>query len=51
MSKKLQKRVNGGITIYFGIGSLIAAVMSAVGFFVMIYKAVFLEGNYNWEYI
>ncbi|ADR22243.1 hypothetical protein MATR_01150 [Marivirga tractuosa] len=49
MSKKLKKRVNGGLAIYAGIGSLITAVMSVVGFLVMIYKAVFLNGNYNWE--
>ncbi|MGM0579405.1 MAG: hypothetical protein ACQETL_01905 [Bacteroidota bacterium] len=49
MSKKLQKRVNGGLAIYFGIGSLIAAVMSVVGFLVMIYKVAFLEAEYNWE--
>lgn len=49
MSKKLQKRVNGGLAIYFGIGSLIAAVMCVVGFLVMIYNSVFLGNNYNWE--
>ncbi len=49
MSKKLQKRVNGGLAIYAGIGSLITAILSFVGFLVMIYKAVFLDGDYNWE--
>jgi uncharacterized membrane protein len=49
MSKRLKKRVNGGLAIYAGIGSLITAILSFVGFLVMIYKAVFLEGDYNWE--
>ena len=49
MSKKLKKRVNGGLAIYFGIGSLFGAVICFVGFFVLLYQAIFLENNITWD--
>lgn len=49
MSKKLKKRVNGGLAIYFGIGSLFGAVICLVGFFVLVYQAIFLENNITWD--
>ncbi len=49
MSKKLQKRVNGGLAIYFGIGSLISAVLLFIVLLVQAYKAIFLGDNYSWD--
>jgi hypothetical protein len=49
MSKKLQKRVNGGLAIYFGIGSLISTVLSLAALLVMGYKTVFQGADNSWE--
>lgn len=48
MSKKLQKRVNGGLAIYFGIGSLICTVMLSIVLLIMAYKTIFLGDNFTW---
>lgn len=49
MSKRLKKRVNGGLAIYFGIGSAFAALMSLIVMLVQAYKIIFLEADTSWE--
>ncbi|WP_296619639.1 hypothetical protein [Marivirga sp.] len=49
MSKRLQKRVNGGLAIYFGIGSLLAAVMFFILLLVNCYKAIFMANTISWD--
>lgn len=48
MSKKLQKRVNGGLAIYFGIGSLLSTILCFVALLIMAYKTIFLDVNITW---
>jgi hypothetical protein len=48
MSNRLKKRVNGGIAIYFGIGSLITTVMCLVALLVMAYKTLFQGAENTW---
>ncbi|HET8859390.1 hypothetical protein [Marivirga sp.] len=48
MSNKLQKRVNGGLAIYFGIGSLITSVMLVVALLVLTYRVIFMQDNSTW---
>jgi drug/metabolite transporter (DMT)-like permease len=48
MSKKLQKRVNGGLAIYFGIGSLMSTVLCLVAIVIMAYQNVFQGANNTW---
>lgn len=48
MSKRLKKRVNGGLAIYFGIGSLIATVMCLLVLLVMAYKTIFQGAENTW---
>jgi hypothetical protein len=49
MSKKLHKRVNGGLAIYFGIGSLLGAVMFFILLLVTAYKAIFMGNMVSWD--
>lgn len=48
MSRRLQKRVNGGLAIYFGIGSLITTVICLVALLVMAYKTLFQGAENTW---
>jgi uncharacterized membrane protein YhdT len=48
MSKKLKSRVNGGLAIYFGIGSLISTVLCFIVLILMTYKSVFQTVSYTW---
>lgn len=48
MSSKLQRRVNGGLAIYFGIGSLFATVICFVVLLVMAYQSIFQQSNFTW---
>jgi predicted RND superfamily exporter protein len=48
MSKKLQRRINGGLAIYYGMGAAITTVMGLVGFIVWIVKVVLGKVEFNW---
>ena len=48
MNKKTINRVNGGIAIYYGIGSAIAAIAVAVGIGIWMFKVFSDSGNFSW---
>lgn len=49
MSKKIKKRVNGGLAVYAGIGSLITSVLCFIAMLVFIYRAVFMGSYFGWD--
>jgi predicted permease len=48
MSRKLVKRVNGGIAIYYGIASLLAAVAGIIGTIVWLFKIFTDQTDFSW---
>jgi len=47
MSHKMIKRVSGGFTIYYGIGSLLGAILGFIGLLVWLYNIVFLNASFS----
>ncbi|TXH30252.1 MAG: hypothetical protein E6Q96_01990 [Cyclobacteriaceae bacterium] len=48
MSKKVQKRVNGGLAIYYGMGTALGVVAGFIGFIVWIIKVVLGKVEFSW---
>ena len=48
MSKKLINRVNGGIAIYYGIGSIMGAISGVIGISIWIFKVFNGQTNFSW---
>jgi hypothetical protein len=48
MNKKTINRVNGGIAIYYGIGSIIGAIAGVVGLGVWLFKVFTDQINFSW---
>jgi hypothetical protein len=48
MSKKVQRRVNGGLAIYYGMGAGGLAVVSLVAFIVWIVKVFLGKTEFSW---
>ncbi|MBX2914416.1 MAG: hypothetical protein KF856_03980 [Cyclobacteriaceae bacterium] len=48
MSKKVQKRANGGLAIYYGMGTALSVVAGFVGFIVWIVKVVLGKVEFSW---
>lgn len=48
MSKKVQKRVNGGLAIYYGMGAGALTIGSLVAFIVWIVKVFLGKTEFSW---
>ena len=46
--RKVQKRVNGGFAIYYGMGSSLLSISTLVGLFVWIYKVIAGKTDFSW---
>lgn len=48
MSKKITKRVDGGMAIYYGIGSIIVAAGSFIAMIVWLFKSFSADEDFSW---
>jgi hypothetical protein len=48
MNKRTFNRVNGGIVVYYGITSIIAAISCAIGIGVWLFKVFTHQKNFSW---
>jgi hypothetical protein len=48
MNKKTIRRVNGGIAIYYGVGSAITALMAAIATIVWLFKVFTDQAIFAW---
>jgi hypothetical protein len=48
MNKKTISRVNGGLAIYYGIGSIVVAIGGIVGIGVWLFKVFTDQTNFSW---
>jgi len=46
--RKIQKRVNGGFAIYYGMSSALFSVGSLIGLFVWMYKVFVGKTDFSW---
>lgn len=48
-SRKIQKRVNGGLAIYYGMGSILTAIGSVIALFVRLFKVWNGTAEFSWS--
>jgi hypothetical protein len=48
MNKKTIRRINGGIAIYYGIGSIIVAIGGVIGIGTWLFKVVTDQTTFSW---
>ena len=48
MNKKTIRRVNGGIAIYYGIGSIMVAISGVIGIGIWLFKVFTDQTTFSW---
>ncbi len=49
MNKKTISRVNGGIAIYYGIGTIVGAISGVIGIGVWLFRVFTDQAIFSWE--